>query len=358
MPEAGNLARISADCFAGILPDVRDIHQVAHLLEEPLADLLARPFELEGKEISVSLATGIAMFPGDGRDAESLLRNAEAALKKAKNRRERYLFYQPAMNATVAHTLLLENKMRHALEEEQFVLHYQPRIRLVDGEVSAVEALIRWNDPLTGLVAPGQFIPVLEETGMILEVGTWAIRRALADHGAWSARGSAPPRVAVNVSPIQLRRPDFVDMVRRVVGETGADPGALELEITESLVMENIEDTIPKLGELRAMGVSIAIDDFGTGYSSLSYLAKLPVNALKIDRSFIVTLADEAESAVLVSSMISLARSLKLNVVAEGVETEAQARLLEGLACEEVQGFLYSRPLPADEMLAYLGRRA
>jgi PAS domain S-box-containing protein/diguanylate cyclase (GGDEF)-like protein len=356
MPDPNNLARISGDCFVGILPEVRGVHQVAHLLEEPLADLLAQPFVLDGKEILVSLTAGIAMFPGDGSDAESLLKNAEAALRKAKTASERYLFYQPAMNASVAHTLLLENRMRHALEKEQFVLHYQPKIRLADQLVSGAEALIRWNDPETGLVPPARFIPILEETGMILEVGEWAIRQALADHCEWSSRGLAPPRVAVNVSAIQLRRRDFVSVVLGAVEDAGAVPQALELEITESLIMEDIEDNISKLRELRAKGVSIAIDDFGTGYSSLSYLAKLPVNTLKIDRSFIVTLTGEPESRVLVSSIISLARSLKLAVVAEGVDSEAQAQLLRTLACEEVQGYLYSKPLPTDEMLGYLGR--
>jgi EAL domain-containing protein (putative c-di-GMP-specific phosphodiesterase class I) len=277
-------------------------------------------------------------------------------LRKAKTASERYLFYQPAMNASVAHTLLLENRMRHALEKEQFVLHYQPKIRLADQLVSGAEALIRWNDPETGLVPPARFIPILEETGMILEVGEWAIRQALADHCEWSSRGLAPPRVAVNVSAIQLRRRDFVSVVLGAVEDAGAVPQALELEITESLIMEDIEDNISKLRELRAKGVSIAIDDFGTGYSSLSYLAKLPVNTLKIDRSFIVTLTGEPESRVLVSSIISLARSLKLAVVAEGVDSEAQAQLLRTLACEEVQGYLYSKPLPTDEMLGYLGR--
>jgi EAL domain-containing protein (putative c-di-GMP-specific phosphodiesterase class I) len=261
------------------------------------------------------------------------------------------------MNASVAHTLLLENRMRRALEERQFVLHYQPKIRLADGVVSGAEALIRWNDPETGLVPPGLFIPILEETGMILEAGEWALREALAAHRDWGFRAPAPLRVAVNVSAVQLRHRDFVDVVLRAVEDSRAEPDALELEITESLIMEDIEANIPKLRSLRARGISIAIDDFGTGYSSLSYLAKLPVNTLKIDRSFIMTLEEEPDSRVLVASMISLAHSLKLHVVAEGVESEAQARLLHDLACEEVQGFLYSRPLPAAEILDYLNSR-
>jgi diguanylate cyclase (GGDEF)-like protein/PAS domain S-box-containing protein len=356
MSGPGSLARLSADCFAAVLTNVGDVNSLAHLLGQPLSDLLARPFALEGQDIHVLVTVGIAVFPGDGNDAESLLRNAEAALKKAKVANERYLFYQPEMNARVADTLLLENRMRGALERREFVLHYQPKVVLPDATVSGVEALIRWNDPDTGLVSPGRFIPILEETGMILEAGEWALQRALTDHRSWQIQGLAAPRVAVNVSAIQLRRQDFVEVVRSALKNSSADAQALELEITESLIMENLEDTIPKLRELRAMGVSIAIDDFGTGYSSLSYLARLPVNTIKIDRSFIVTMVNEAESRVLVSSIISLAHSLRLNVVAEGVEHEEQARLLRILGCDEAQGYLYGKPQLCDEVAQYMAQ--
>lgn len=354
-PNPDNAARLSANWFSGIIENANDIHAVTDILEKALPQSLAEPFSLEGKDITVSLTTGIAVFPADGTDADSLMNNADAALKRAKISGERYLFYQPEMNAIVAETLVLENKMRRALEKEQFVLHYQPRVSLADGSISGLEALIRWNDPDTGLVPPVQFIPLLEETGMILEAGRWAIERALVDYREWKTRGLQPPRIAVNVSPIQLRQRDFVDVVRRTIADSGIPPQSLELEITESLIMADIEGNFKKLCAIRDMGVDIAIDDFGTGYSSLGYLAKLPVTALKIDRSFIITMAKEPKSITIVSTIISLARSLKLKVVAEGVDSEEQSRLLRLLKCDEMQGFLFSKPLPADE-LAHLLR--
>jgi EAL domain-containing protein (putative c-di-GMP-specific phosphodiesterase class I) len=259
------------------------------------------------------------------------------------------------MNAAVSETLLLENKMRRALENQQFVLHYQPKFDLASGRISGVEALIRWNDPKAGLVPPAQFIPLLEETGMILEAGRWATRQALADYRRWYTQPLQPVRVAVNVSSIQLRQKDFVDTIRHVIEESGAAPHGLDLEITESLLMEDIGRSVDKLRAVRDMGVNIAIDDFGTGYSSLGYLAKLPVNALKIDRSFIVRMVDDPDSMTIVSTIISLAHSLKLKVIAEGVDSEQQRKILRLLRCDEIQGYLVSRPLPSEDLLHLLG---
>jgi len=252
------------------------------------------------------------------------------------------------MNARVAETLRLENKMRRALAKEEFVLHYQPKVGLTHGRIIGFEALIRWNDPEVGMVPPGQFIPILEETGMIVEAGQWAIRRVLRDYCAWDGSGLQPPRIAVNVSAIQLRSKDFVDMVRTVINEFTPDCHGLDLEITESLLMEDIEGSTEKLRLIRDMGVNIAIDDFGTGYSSLAYLTKLPVNALKIDRSFIDDMMRNPDSMNIVSTIISLAHSLALKVIAEGVEFEEQARALRSLGCDEIQGYLISRPIPAE----------
>jgi PAS domain S-box-containing protein/diguanylate cyclase (GGDEF)-like protein len=351
-PEPDNLGHIAADCFAGVLTNIKDAADVAHLIEKSFADTLNRPIEIDGRELRVTVTGGIALFPGDGEEADALLRNAEAALKKAKAAGERYLFYHPQMNAAVAETLLLENKLRQALEADQFVLHYQPKINLVTGALSGFEALIRWNDPETGLVPPVKFIPLLEETGMILEVGRWAMRKALGDYREWYALGLQPPRIAVNVSPVQLRQKDFAAVVREVVA--GSALHGLDLEITESLLMEDTEDNIEKLREVRDMGVNIAIDDFGTGYSSLRYLAKLPVNALKIDRSFIITMADNPDSMSIVSTIISLAHSLNLKVIAEGVESEEQRKFLNLLKCDEIQGYLISKPVPAENIPSVL----
>jgi len=356
-PEPDNFACIGGNNFAGIYSTVNEAAGIAHQLESVLTDSFDLPFAADGKELTISAAAGIAVFPTDGDDAEVLLRNAEAAMKKNKTSGERYLFYESQMNARVAATLMLENKLRRALQKEQFVLHYQPKVELRTGRIVGLEALIRWNDPESGLVPPAHFIPLLEETGLILDAGRWAIRKALADYREWGIRGLQPPRITVNVSPIQLRQKDFVEIVSNTIAESTVVPHGLDLEITESLIMEDIEGNIRKLKALRDMGVNIAIDDFGTGYSSLGYLARLPVNALKIDRSFIIRMTEDSDSMTIVSTIISLAHSLKLIVVAEGVETEEQSRFLKLLKCDEMQGYLFSKPLPAEQLVEMLRAR-
>lgn len=290
------------------------------------------------------------MFPADGGDADTLFKNAEAALKKAKDMGERCLFYAADMNARAALVLSLETRLRKAVELQQFVLHYQPKIHLASSAICGMEALIRWQEPGTGLVAPGIFIPVLEETGLILEAGKWVIEQALADHRAWTARGCRASRIAVNVSAIQLQQRDFAEMVIEAVQRGGNIPAALEIEITESLLMKDIEASIRKLSLLRGLGIHIAMDDFGTGYSSLSYIARLPINSVKIDRSFINGMGASDQDMAIVTTIVTLAHSLNLRVVAEGVETEAQSRLLMLLRCDEAQGYLFSRPVPAVEI--------
>jgi len=288
------------------------------------------------------------MFPSDGADADALLRNAEAALKNAKASDEWCMFYTHSMNERVAERLTLENQLRQALDQGEFVLHYQPKVNLVNGKLTSAEALIRWNDPRTGLVPPGRFIPVLEDTGLIYEVGRWALRKAIEDYLRWRAAGLTAVRIAVNVSPLQLRNRGFIAEIRQAIGIDAHAAAGLELELTESLIMEDVKHSIASLQAIRAMSVSIAIDDFGTGFSSLSYLAKLPVDALKIDRSFVIDMTGAPEGLALVSTIISLAHSLKLKVVAEGVETEEQSRLLRLLNCDEMQGFLFSKPVPGE----------
>ena len=256
--------------------------------------------------------------------------------------------YTQKMTESVLGKLTLENQLRQALDKEEFVLYYQPYIQLDSGRLTGVEALIRWNDPRTGLVPPGQFIPILEETGLIYEVGRWALDKAIADHRRWRNVGLLAVRIAVNVSPLQLRHRGFIAEIRRAIGHDAHAAAGLELEITESLLMEDINLSIDSLQTIRAMGVSIAIDDFGTGFSSLSYLSRLPVDTLKIDRSFVVDMTTGQQGLALVSTIIDLAHALNLKVVAEGVETEDQSRLLQGLRCDELQGFLFSKPLPVD----------
>jgi diguanylate cyclase (GGDEF)-like protein/PAS domain S-box-containing protein len=339
------VARLDADHFGLVLPNVAPGRDLARLVEEMLTAFVAHPFSLQDTVVRVSATVGVALFPNDGADAETLFRNAEAALKKAKAGGNRYLFYTSAMTASVDGKLSLETQLREALEKDQFVLYYQPKVSLVTGLLTGAEALIRWNDPQTGLAPPGRFIPILEETGLIYEVGRWALGRAMKDYARWRAAGLFFGRIAVNVSPIQLRDPDFIAELERTVGTDPHAATGLELEITEGVVMEDVDRNIASLRAIRAMGLTVAIDDFGTGFSSLSYLAKLPADTLKIDRSFIVDMTRSPEGLALVSTIISLAHGLKMKVVAEGVETEEQSRLLGLLGCDEIQGFFFSAPV-------------
>ncbi len=341
------LARVGADQFAVVLPKVRQNGNLMRLLEKSIEAFMSHSFRLDDAAFRVAAKVGVAIFPDDGSDAETLFRNAEAALKRAKASGERYLFYTRTMTATVAARLSLENQLRQALENHEFVLHYQPKVNLASGSMTSAEALIRWNDPRSGLVPPGHFIPILEETGLIHEVGRWVLRQAIADYLRWRAAGLPAVRIAVNVSPLQLRHRGFVAEIEQAVGVDAQAAAGLELEITESVIMEDFKRNIASLQAIRDLGVSIAIDDFGTGFSSLSYLARLPVDTLKIDRCFVVDMTAGPQGLALVSTIINLAQSLKLKVVAEGVETEEQQRMLRLLNCDEMQGYLFSKPLPA-----------
>ncbi|TCO81993.1 diguanylate cyclase (GGDEF)-like protein [Plasticicumulans lactativorans] len=355
-PEPANVARIVADCFGGFVTGIGDATEIAHLLEKHLVGALGQPTVLGDQELRPTLSAGIAVFPGDGDDADTLIGNAEAALRKAKGAGERYLFYRPEMNARIVETLLLENRLRQALDRDEFVLHYQPKVDAADGHVTGLEALIRWHDPDNGLVSPARFVPLLEETGLMVPVGTWVMLRAIEDARGWRAAGIQPPRIAVNVSPIQLQQEDFAGTVLQALAAGNGDRPGLDLEITESMIMTDVEANIAKLTLLRSRDLKMAIDDFGTGYSSLAYLARLPVNALKIDRSFIDTMTTRPESMTIVSTIVSLAHSLGLEVIAEGVETEEQAKFLRLLKCDQLQGYLISRPLPPGEIPAFLRR--
>lgn len=352
--EPGRFARIDADHFAIVIPEIGSEENLARYLVQRGQEYFGPPLQVADQTLRLSVRTGIAVFPNDGEDADTLLRNAEAAVKRAKARGERSLFYAQEMTEKIAGTFALENRLRQALENDEFVLHYQPKVDTLTRRIVGVEALMRWLHPERGLIPPAQFIPLMEETGMILEAGGWALRQAVLDHQTWRDEGLAEvPRIAVNVSQIQLRKSDFVATVHAAIAAAASPPG-IDLEITESLVMEDIEGNIDKLRRLRELGLSVAVDDFGTGYSSLRYLAKLPVQTLKIDRSFIITMNQEAHTMTLVSTIISLAHSLGLKVVAEGVDADAQAQVLRRLGCDEMQGYLFSRPLPMHEITALL----
>ena len=350
------IARVGGDQFTALLRGLKAEDDVMQFYEHRLRECFDQPFRIGNHDLRISARAGIAIFPDDGADADALFLNAEAALKRAKATGERLMFFTQQMTEKVGERLKLETKLRQALEREEFVLHYQPKVDTATRRTAGVEALIRWQSPEMGLVPPMQFIPLLEDTGLILEVGVWALNRAVLDHREWIERGFDAPRIAVNVSPIQLRRPEFVEVVRKAVQHM--TPSGLDLEITESLVMTDIERTMEKLEAVRMLGLGIAIDDFGTGYSSLGYLAKLPVESLKIDRSFIITMLKDPHTMTLVSTIVSLAHSLSLKVVAEGVDAEEQAAVLKRLGCDQMQGYLFSKPLPFDDVTALLGRGA
>jgi diguanylate cyclase (GGDEF)-like protein/PAS domain S-box-containing protein len=346
--DANLVARVGADHFAVVLPEVRHDGDVARIVENAMENFMGHPFRLNEAVFRIAAKVGIALFPDDGANADTLFRNTEAALKNAKTSGDRYLFYTQKMTATVAGRLTLENQLRQALDEGAFVLHYEPKVNLASGELTGAEALIRWNDRRTGLVPPGRFIPILEETGLIYDVGRWALRKAIEDSLRWRRAGLAAVLISVNVSPLQLRHRGFIADIEAAIGIDAHAAAALELEITESVIMEDVKHSIAILQAIRALGVRIAIDDFGTGFSSLSYLSKLPLDTLKIDRSFVIDMTGAPEGLALVSTIISLAHSLRLKVVAEGVETEEQSRLLRLLSCDEMQGHLFSKAVPGE----------
>jgi diguanylate cyclase (GGDEF)-like protein/PAS domain S-box-containing protein len=352
--ETDIVAHFSADCFGISIDNTVKNANIVHVMESILSIIRDKPFMIGEQELSVSARAGISSYPGDGQGIDTILHNAESALKKSKVTADRYLFYKPAFNVMVTEKLSLENKLRRALEEGQLELHYQPKIDLCSRQISGFEALLRWNDPEMGLILPMKFIPLLEETGMILEAGLWALEKAVSDALTWHSKGLGPPRVAVNVSAIQLQQDDFVDVIERVVKGDRDMASRLELEITESLIMHDIASNIHKLRLIREMGVALTIDDFGTGYSSLSYIAKLPVTTLKVDQSFIANMVSNSDDLGIVSTIISLAHSLGMRVVAEGVETSEQEKFLRLLKCDEIQGFLFSQAIVAEKVEEFL----
>ncbi|HYN11195.1 MAG TPA: EAL domain-containing protein [Burkholderiales bacterium] len=348
------VARVGADRFAIAVAGFDHPGETTHWLIDRLNQAFARPFAVDGVELVMNAKAGVAVFPTDGESTETLCANAETALAGAKQSDQRYLFYAPAMNARVAESLAMENRLRRALEEGRLALHYQPKIDVQTGAVAGLEALIRWNDAEFGAVPPAKFVLLMEETGMILSAGRWALRRAVEDIRHWQAIGIKVPRVSINVSAIQLRQKDFVESVLQAIAGFGRGQLLLDLEITESVLVDDIEESTRKLQTLRRAGIEVSVDDFGTGYCSLSYLARLPVDTLKIDRSFVVRMGDAGYPRNIVAMIVSLAHTLGLKVIAEGVEDDDQVRLLRQLGCDQIQGFYVSQAVPADEIEALL----
>jgi diguanylate cyclase (GGDEF)-like protein/PAS domain S-box-containing protein len=341
------VARLGADQFALTFAQISGAEEVARRIDAGARTLFAAPFQIEGGEVRIAAKAGLAVFPDDGQDADALLRNAEAALKRAKETGERFLFYAPEINARVSEQVELETRLRKAVEHGELFLHYQPKYDLATRTIVGLEALMRWRAPDGSLVSPARFVPVLEQTGLIYEAGQQVLSAAKRAHQAWKARGLNAPRIAVNVSALQLRRRSFVAEVRAALGEIGDDGGGVDLEVTESLMMTDVDESIEKLRALRALGLHMALDDFGTGYSSLAYLSRLPLDTLKIDRSFVHGMTENADYTSIISTIISLAQGLRLKVVAEGVETAEQMAFLRERGCNEMQGYFFGTPRSA-----------
>jgi diguanylate cyclase (GGDEF)-like protein/PAS domain S-box-containing protein len=355
--EGDTVARFGGDEFVILLDDVASGKDVGMVAQKVL-DTLAAPFAIDDQNLYISASIGVSLFPGDGEDTGTLLKNADVAMYRAKELgKNTYQFYSADMTARAFERLSLETSLRHALERNEFVLHYQPQIVVDSGEIIGVEALIRWQHPDFGLVAPAEFIPLLEETGLILPVGEWVLQNACQQLHAWHADGWHKLRMAVNLSPRQVQAPGLAAMIARALEIFHGDPGWLELEITESLLVKHATATLEALKAVRALGVRLAVDDFGTGYSALAYLRRFPIDTLKIDRSFVHDIPGDPDDSAITTAIVAMAQSLRLEAVAEGVENEAQRDFLRSRGCRLMQGFLYSRPLPADEITKLLAAR-
>jgi diguanylate cyclase (GGDEF)-like protein len=348
------IGRLGGDEFALILPDLADAQDCSGIAEA-LLRAMAVPIRIGGDQTFITASVGVAVFPSDGSQADELLKNAEVAMVRAKELgRNNVQFYTAEMNERALESLQLEANLRRALAREEFVLQFQAKVSLDSGQISGFEALIRWQPSQDTLVPPAKFIPALEQTGLIVPVGEWVVRAACRQIRAWRDEGITPVPIAINLSATQFKRQDVYATVKRVLAECETDPRLLEIEITESTAMEHVEHIVATLRNLRALGVRISIDDFGTGYSSLSYLKRFPVDSIKIDRSFVGHIADNADDAAIAKAIITMAHSLQLKVIAEGVETAAQLAFLVSNDCDQVQGYYFSRPLPGAECAAML----
>lgn len=348
------IGRIKRGLFILFFPEARPGDFASRLAPE-LAASLARSYEVNHLSLVCPVNLGFASFPDDGRSLDEVVNAADTALQVAIEREQPMAFFDRSVDNVQSMHFRLEPQLRRALERNEFVNYYQPKVELATGRIVAVEALVRWMDPVRGLVPPGEFVPALETTGLIGEVAQKIMDRAIADWSRWRAAGLPAPRVAVNVAAAQLRNEDFVPALQRALEALQGDPSAISIEITESILISNMERAIEVLTQVRALGVPVAIDDFGTGYSSLAYIVTLPIDELKIDRAFVKKITSDSAYEGIVRTCVSLARGLRLKVVAEGVETEAQAEKLRELQCDQAQGFLYSPPVPAEQLEKMLG---
>jgi diguanylate cyclase (GGDEF)-like protein len=356
--EGDTLARLGGDEFILLLPGLGEDAAAAKVARKVLT-ALRQPFHLDGRELFVSASIGISLYPLDGSDAETLVKNADVAMYRAKEQgRDNYQLYRAELHVRALKRMTLESQLRAAVGRDEFRLYYQPIVDLASSTIVAAEALVRWQHPERGLVLPAEFISVAEDTGLILPIGAWVLKTACTEAQSWVRRGLPPVRISINLSARQFQQDDFVRQVSTILAETGLDPSRLELEITESVAMDNADHTVSMLRRMQDLGVRLTIDDFGTGYSSLSYLKRFPLHALKIDRSFVQDIASDPRNAAVAQAIVALGHGLDIDVIAEGVETEEQRSLLQAQGCQALQGYLFSRPLPPERFGALLRPRA
>jgi EAL domain-containing protein (putative c-di-GMP-specific phosphodiesterase class I) len=348
------VARIGGDEFTVLLTDITSIHHVIMIANRLLSNL-KRPFILGSHEVDVSASIGIAIYPTDSEDADTLMKYADIAMYHAKDMgRNNFQFYTDSMNTAAVERFNMENQIRKALNNNEFLLYYQPQVNVQKGVIIGVEALIRWKHPERGIIYPVSFLPLAEETTLILPIGEWVLHAACSQMCRWVERGFPFEHISINISNIQFRQNNFLELISQVLDKTGLDPHHLELELTESCLMEQVEQNISVLKELRAMGVYITIDDFGTGYSSLRYLKRLPLNCLKIDKSFTKDIIRDPDSKSIVQAIIAMAHNMDLKVIAEGIETEQQGILLKEYGCDLMQGYYFYKDMPGEDIITLL----
>jgi diguanylate cyclase (GGDEF)-like protein len=352
--ESDTVARLGGDEFVVLLEEIADRDQI-EVVAYKILSTLAKPFNSIGQEFHVTGSIGISIYPEHGQDEQSLMKNADVAMYRAKDEgKNNFQFYSEELNSNSLARLTLESGLRHALERNEFMLHFQPKVVFSSGQITGVEALLRWQHPDLGMIAPAQFIPLAEETGLIVAIGKWVLKMACAQGKAWLDEGLPPMNMAVNLSARQFSDENLLRDITSILDETGMEPRLLELEITESMLMQNVEKAIVTMRALNALGIQLAIDDFGTGYSSLSTLKRFPINTIKVDRSFIRDLPGGPDDKAITDAIIAMGRSLSMTVVAEGVETKEQAAYLRDQACDEFQGFYFRKAMPADEFAALI----
>lgn len=353
-PQRRQVARLGGDEFTVLLSELKTNSDAA-VVSARILETLSHPFLLGNQEITITPSIGISVFPGDGEDVDNLLKNADMAMYYAKKSgKNTYRFYDKSMGEAAYKRLVMEGKLRRALERGEFLLHYQPQVNIMNCCVAGVEALLRWDNDELGLIPPSTFIPLMEETGLILPIGEWVLRTACAQTKAWRDAKVPVTRVSVNLSALQFVQPNLVQLIAQILRDSGLEASCLELEITESILMEDGDEALSTLQALKAMGVQLAIDDFGIGYSNLSYLKRLPIDRLKIDQYFVHNIGLDPKDAAIITAIITMANSMDLAVVAEGVETDVQLSFLKDRRCNEMQGYFFCRPLPSQDISRYL----